>query len=474
MLKLPPTDSRNWYRQAFVHALDCPHGNWWFLPWHRAYLSWFERTCRELSGDPSFALPYWDWTKTQRIPTAMFGDVLDPNHDEFIAKFGEFKLKFEPVVTAMYAAFTPAQRNAIQLRGYLPTASAFLNVAENFLFFNQPEARGRTAANAEFDSDVKLTVDIDMIRAALQAQTFSGTSNNPEGEGFGSGITSNHFEDAIQGILESQPHNNVHGALGTQTSPSRGFMVSHFSPVDPIFYLHHANIDRLWDVWTRRQSGAGRPTLPEGADLAKWSNEEFHFFGDEKGQPVTRIKAGEYGSMTPFDYDYSRGSGEDETLLVTAAASLATVGMPNLTATVTAPSLAAGLTARSVTNIPASSLQEISTAPRRAVARVTLNLSQVEPGRRFRVLVSLPGGGSPVQAGTIAPFGAHGHHAGARTFTVPLPRIPIPAAAAGGTSLPLEVSVVPIEAAGPAPASGAGHAGHGASSTLVGVKLGTN
>src|SRR5688500_756388 len=43
MLALEPTDARNWYRQAMVHLLDCPHGNWWFLPWHRAYLGWFEQ-----------------------------------------------------------------------------------------------------------------------------------------------------------------------------------------------------------------------------------------------------------------------------------------------------------------------------------------------------------------------------------------------------------------------------------------------
>lgn len=38
MLKLPPTDPRNWYRHAVVHTLDCPHGHWWFLPWHRGYI----------------------------------------------------------------------------------------------------------------------------------------------------------------------------------------------------------------------------------------------------------------------------------------------------------------------------------------------------------------------------------------------------------------------------------------------------
>ncbi|MBV8545319.1 MAG: hypothetical protein JO093_11000 [Acidobacteria bacterium] len=35
LLKLPPENALNWYRNAFIHTLDCPHGNWWFLPWHR-------------------------------------------------------------------------------------------------------------------------------------------------------------------------------------------------------------------------------------------------------------------------------------------------------------------------------------------------------------------------------------------------------------------------------------------------------
>lgn len=62
MLKLPADDPRNWFRNAFIHLMDCPHGNWWFYVWHRGYLGYFEQTIRSLSGDPDFALPYWDWT----------------------------------------------------------------------------------------------------------------------------------------------------------------------------------------------------------------------------------------------------------------------------------------------------------------------------------------------------------------------------------------------------------------------------
>ena len=91
MLNRPPTDPRNWYRNAFIHVFDCPHQNWWFLAWHRAYIGWLEATIRAFSSDPEFALPYWDWTKTPRVPAAMFDDVLDPNNAAFIPTFDAFK-----------------------------------------------------------------------------------------------------------------------------------------------------------------------------------------------------------------------------------------------------------------------------------------------------------------------------------------------------------------------------------------------
>ncbi len=74
MKALPSTDPRNWTKQAQIHFNHCPHGNWWFLPWHRAYLSYFERICRKLSGYDDFALPYWNWTTSPSIPAVFWGN----------------------------------------------------------------------------------------------------------------------------------------------------------------------------------------------------------------------------------------------------------------------------------------------------------------------------------------------------------------------------------------------------------------
>src|SRR5258708_26244257 len=74
MKALPAADPRNWIRQAEIYLQHSPRGNWYFLPWHRAYLAYFEKICRQLSDYPQFALPYWNWSADPRIPSVFLGD----------------------------------------------------------------------------------------------------------------------------------------------------------------------------------------------------------------------------------------------------------------------------------------------------------------------------------------------------------------------------------------------------------------
>ena len=68
---------RGWAVQAGIHTYRCQHGNWWFLPWHRAYLYYFERLIQDAIGDPTFALPYWDWTDSSQL--TLPAPFRDPN-----------------------------------------------------------------------------------------------------------------------------------------------------------------------------------------------------------------------------------------------------------------------------------------------------------------------------------------------------------------------------------------------------------
>lgn len=76
MKALPASDPRNWANQANIHLNLCPHSNWLFLPWHRHYLYWFERIIRELTGEVSWALPYWNWIEDPAIPAVFLSGVL--------------------------------------------------------------------------------------------------------------------------------------------------------------------------------------------------------------------------------------------------------------------------------------------------------------------------------------------------------------------------------------------------------------
>ena len=58
MKALPESDVTSWLFQASIHRTGCAHANWFFLPWHRAYLLYFEEVCRAASGYDAFALPY--------------------------------------------------------------------------------------------------------------------------------------------------------------------------------------------------------------------------------------------------------------------------------------------------------------------------------------------------------------------------------------------------------------------------------
>lgn len=427
MLELDPADPRNWYRNAMVHLLDCPHGNWWFLPWHRAYLGWLEQTCRDLSKDADFALPYWDWTKTPGVPAAMFDGVLDPNNAAFIPTSAQFQTDFQAAVSALYASFSQAQKDELAIRG-MSSEAGFWDMALD-AFVNQPGARSLTAANPNLPSFVLTPVSLTTIESALRVPLFSAPPT--AAAGFGSDKVQAHSQRGRKGILESQPHDNVHGGVG-------GLMGDFLSSIDPIFFLHHGNIDRLWDVWTRGQQANNRPILPEGADLTAWSDEPFLFFSGPDGQPVAQTKAGDYAETALFDYDYSPGSGEPP-ILVAAALMAPAMRVAAEISAATTDAAAVG-----VVEVPAALLAAAAepTAPP-VVAEVTLNLDENDMRRRFRILVTPPGAAEPVEAGAITVFGHH--EPGRYVFSVPLPAGLAGAGVTAAEELQLDISVEEVE-----------------------------
>jgi tyrosinase len=185
MRLLPQSDARNWTRIAQVHDEHCAHRNWYTWPWHRAFLTSFERVCRQMSDDDEFRLPYWDWSANRQIP-ATFSQQ---NHN------GAPNPLFHP-------------------RGAQPT-----------------DALPDTVVGPSVMSSIIGEPDFE---AFMSARPSGQDSTDPKWQRVGS----------TQGPLESNPHNTIHPWIG-------GDMATFVSPLDPIFWLHHANLDRIWDRWNR-------------------------------------------------------------------------------------------------------------------------------------------------------------------------------------------------------------------------------
>jgi tyrosinase len=442
MLKLPADNPQNWFRNAFIHLMDCPHGNWWFYVWHRGYLGNFERTIRALSGDDTFALPYWDWTELPQIPDSMFNGALTPTDKAFQPYTGNLALFtsfMQPALASYWKTLSSAQQDQQNLRGYtafenlwndvtgfnpnvLPPDGA--GISGNEAFATTCAARYLSPDNPKLDQTTTYDVSPFVVYSGLLPTDF----NNPVGYlSFTSSKTTSH--NAAPGTfstLEGMPHNLVHnciGGVGPLDPGPYGNMTNFLSPVDPIFFLHHANMDRLWDVWTRKQKNLRLPYLPEKGDLKTFSDEPFLFYVDGKGNYITDGKAGDYLSTDVFEYDYAPGFGEK------------VVEPPPATASAKkAAPLARGIVKANGASVVLSNAiiqSHLDDAlPRPLMAQVTLpHPSATSSARSFDVLVNAPAGAqggadSPFYAGTIGFFGAMtgmkmSHDA---TFVVPLPK----------------------------------------------------
>ncbi|MBU6464146.1 MAG: tyrosinase family protein [Bradyrhizobium sp.] len=248
MMSRPATDPTSFRFQANIHGTydamttpqemqswnNCEHGSYYFASWHRMFLYFFDRILRAASGDPNLVLPYWNWTD-------------------------------------------PAQRT-------LPLAFRQPADASNPLYIAPP---GRPAAlDAGTASLGAGTVD---YSAAFASTAFDSPGGS--GASFGGQIATPMQFNGPHGDLESQPHDVVHVALGgLMSDPDTAAQ-------DPIFWLHHANIDRMWNRWLAQ--GGGRSDATDTA----WLNTRFTFY-DEAGHAVYLTGAEVEHTVGQLNYRY--------------------------------------------------------------------------------------------------------------------------------------------------------------------------
>jgi tyrosinase len=229
-LNSPEPDSTT--KDAFFE--QCQHGTWFFLPWHRGYLWAFEATIRaeiiKLGGPADWALPYWNY-------------------------------------------FKPGQEK-------LPPAFASLDWPDRHRFNRVNPLFVRQRYGPKRDGDVYVPLDRVNLKALVD-QEFVGVGSGG-GTGFGGVDTGgdgwSHTEDESHvGGIELNPHDAVHVLVGNDDPSTPEVYDSlmadtNTAGLDPIFWLHHANIDRLWEVWHQFSSriSAERAGHKDPLDVKDW------------------------------------------------------------------------------------------------------------------------------------------------------------------------------------------------------------
>jgi tyrosinase len=352
----PASDPTSWTYQAAMHGTHaqsvrplwngCQHGTWFFVAWHRMFIYYFEQIVRaavvQAGGSADWSLPFWDYGAGGQQAT-------------------------------------------------LPTA--FRGQTVN----GHPNSLFESARAPGINSGLALPPAVASATQALRAGRFTGTSQ------FGGGRTAVAQFSNSTGELEAQPHNVVHDAVGG----NGGLMADpDAAAADPIFWVHHANIDRLWFIW----SG---PRHPNPTD-PRWTAQTFTFF-DAHGQRVSKTPAdvvdivGQLGytyevappakpAPTPEDAVTATEPPEGEPELVGASATgVRLVGAPaSVTLQIDPQAHAAALAAAGVP------------APQRVLLSVEDIEAERNPGTVYGIYVNLPADASADVA--------EAHHAGNVSF----------------------------------------------------------
>eukprot|EP00249_Psilotum_nudum_P015873 c25564_g1_i1 orf=490-2328(+) len=260
--QLPANDPRRYAAQWNLHCALCDgayteagtsneyqvHNSWLFLPWHRWYVYFHERILAKLIKDDSFALPFWSWDT--------------PAGNTF------------PSIYVQNKPIYDADRNP----KHMPPTVVDLNY--NF------------SESGLSPSDQQKANDATMYRQIVTNATTPSLF-------FGQAYRQGDDPSPGAGTLENVPHGTVHSWTGDPSNPNDENMGALYSAArDAVFYAHHSNVDRMWEVW--KSLGGRRQNLTD----PDWLNATFLFY-DENANLV-RVKVSDALDTTKLAYKFQK------------------------------------------------------------------------------------------------------------------------------------------------------------------------
>ncbi|PNY27459.1 Tyrosinase [Tolypocladium capitatum] len=307
MYAMDPTDQLSFFQIAGIHGMPfiewngagakktdgwegyCPHGELIFMTWHRTYMALFEQElvkhAKTIAAEypeshraeytkeaENLRLPFWDWGADQAVPPSTVPRKIKVNvTDGHVLKVAEVD---NPLATYRF----PQEANSGR---FGPFDS---EKREEIYRCPSPQSYPKSA-NENFRSRPYKQWLYDAFSRSSNFSEFSSASTE------GGGI--------------EQIHNTVHwdAACGGQ------FLAIEFSAFDPLFLMHHCNVDRLWAYWSAMHpesavfsetyNGSARYSTPGGTRISPDSPLE-PFFREDGSFHTSKSVA----SIQGFGYSY--------------------------------------------------------------------------------------------------------------------------------------------------------------------------
>ncbi|MEL6552538.1 MAG: tyrosinase family protein [Cyanobacteria bacterium J06621_11] len=246
-----------------------------FLPWHRQFLLAFEQALQTV--DPNVTIPYWDWTDPNALTVMLQDDFLgDAGQGTTIQVADKGSFEGGEVKTSVFSTWQLNEKihfDAITLDSLGTHLLRFVGLPP---FDQYPLSESDLAPLFNTDNYEVFNA---LIEGALVPNPNSPNLNNPNLNNLNpnnsdrsTGERSNNQSDYLPGwTLHAFVHSVIGGSQVDWNDWNQG--IAHqldilgtmdsvpCSPYDPIFWLHHANVDRLWAQW-QDQGHSGNTFYP--------------------------------------------------------------------------------------------------------------------------------------------------------------------------------------------------------------------
>lgn len=208
-----------------------------FLPWHRVMMMLLEQNLQRVLGDNNFGLPYWDWATDGELSASK-------QKTARIWSVNCMGGQGSPIITGPFA-FQSNNPTSWRVRITATVEGALVSVnrgmRRSFATSGVTTLPKKLAVNQALSLNYYDRANWDTASAGFRNRLEGWSSNaNPPETGL---------------------HNRVHVWVGGDMLPST-------SPNDPIFYLNHCNIDRLWESWMRVHGRVYQPSMASGSFLS--------------------------------------------------------------------------------------------------------------------------------------------------------------------------------------------------------------